>query len=181
MVREKQSEAFHSALSGYQIKELLAEPIGEEALQWIAMPAHLRRDYSDYFQENGIPIPEPSQRSWLVGLTKGEALAHPGSHLAGSFVYTRPRFHFTSAEQALLQRALMGETGEELAKSLCLSPWTVKKRWQAIYERVATVDSELLPPPVTNGAEVASVARSAGGTYSITCDSTRKSCVRSSR
>ena len=48
----------------------------------------------------------------------------------------------------------MGETCEELAASLSISPWTVKKRWQAIYERVADVDSELLLPPVANGAHV---------------------------
>jgi len=32
----------------------------------------------------------------------------------------------------------------------------VKKRWSAIYERVADVDSELLPPSVANGAHALS-------------------------
>jgi hypothetical protein len=32
----------------------------------------------------------------------------------------------------------------------------VKKRWHAIYERVADVDEELLPPAIAYGARVAS-------------------------
>src|SRR5450432_2061329 len=118
-VREKQSEAFHLALSGYHVKEFLADPIGEEALQsMVDAGACLRRDYSSYFRKSGVPTPESSQRPWLVGLTREEAFAHPGSHLAGLFVYARPRFHFTWAEQLLLQHALMGETCEDLAASL---------------------------------------------------------------
>ena len=61
--------------------------------------ARLRRDYSRYFEKHGAPIPEISQRPWLVGLTKEEALANPGSHLSSLFVYTPPRFHFSRSEQ----------------------------------------------------------------------------------
>ena len=70
------------------------------------------------------------------------------------FVYTPPRFHFNRSEQLLLHHALMGETSDDLAASLSISPWTVKKRWQAIYDRVADVDRDLLLPPVANGAHV---------------------------
>ena len=45
----------------------------------------------------------------------------------------------------------MGETCETLATSLSLSPWTVKKRWRAIYERVADIDRDLLPPSIAYG------------------------------
>jgi DNA-binding CsgD family transcriptional regulator len=85
-----------------------------------------------------------------MGLTKQEAFTHPGSNIAGLFVYTTPRFRFNRSQRVLLRHALMGETCEELATSLSISPWTVKKRWHAIYERVADVDSELLPPPIAN-------------------------------
>jgi DNA-binding CsgD family transcriptional regulator len=155
-VREKQSEAFRLDLSGYRIKEFLADTIGEEAAQWMLdSGAHLRRDYSRYFEKRDSPTPEASQRPWLVGLTKTEALANPGSYLSSFFVYAPPRFHFSHSEQLLLQHALVGETSDELANSLFISPWTVKKRWHAIYERVANVDRELLPP-VANGLHVAS-------------------------
>jgi hypothetical protein len=50
----------------------------------------------------------------------------------------------------------MGETCEELAKSLSISPWTVKKCWHAIYERVTDIDGELLPPQIACGAHVSS-------------------------
>ena len=150
-VQEKQDEAFHLVHGGYRMKEFLADPIGDEALQWMRdAGARLRRDYSDYFQKHGVPIPGSSQRPWLVGLTREEALANPGRHLSSLFVYTPPRFHFSRSEQMLLRHALVGKTCEELATSLFISPWTVKKRWRAIYERVADVDRELLLPAATS-------------------------------
>jgi len=146
-VREKQSEAFHIAHSGYRMKEFVADPMGEEALQRLLdSGARLRRDYAGYLQKNALRRPESSRRPWLVGLTKEEAFVNPGSHLSSFFVHTPPRFHFNRSEQRLLRHALMGKTCEELAASLFISPWTVKKRWHAIYERVANVDRELLLP-----------------------------------
>jgi hypothetical protein len=156
-VRDKQSEAFRNALNGYRVKEFLADAIGEETLRrMINAGTRLRRDYSNYFRKSGVPRPESSRRPWLVGLTKEEAFAHPGSNIAGIFIYTPPRFHFNYSQRVLLQHALMGETCEKLAAALSISPWTVKKRWSAIYERVADVDNELLPPSVANGAYVSS-------------------------
>jgi hypothetical protein len=156
-VREKQSEAFRLALSGYHVKEFLAEPIGEETLRWMLdAGVHLRRDYSKYFLKHGATVPKSAQRPWLVGLTKEEAFAHPGSYFAGFFAYTPPRFHFNRSEQVLLRRALMGKTCEDLAASLFISPWTVKKRWHAIYEQVADIDSELLPPSIADGRHATS-------------------------
>ena len=156
-IREKQSEAFHLALHGYRVREFLADPIGREMSQWMLdAGARVRRDYSNYFRKNRPSKPESSQRPCLVGLTKEEALAHPGSALARLFIYTPPRFHLSRSHRVLLQHALMGETCEQLAASLCLSPWTVKKRWHAIYDRVTDVDSDLLPPPIAYGAHVSS-------------------------
>jgi len=157
VVRVKQSEALHLGLSGYHVKEFLADPVGEEASQWMLdAGARLRRDYSNYFRKHHLPKPESSRRPCLVGLSKEEALACPGCNIAGLFVYTAPRFHFSRSERVLLQHALMGETCEKVAASLFLSPWTVKKRWRAIYDRVADIDSELLPPPTAYGAHASS-------------------------
>jgi hypothetical protein len=149
VIREKQNEAFHLALRGYRIKEFLADPIEWEMSQWMLHAgARLRRDYSSYFRKRGALKLKSSQRPWLVGLTKKEALAHPGSNIAGLFIYTPPRFHFNRSQRVLLQHALMGETCQNLATSLSVSPWTVKKRWHAIYDRVADVDRELLPSSI---------------------------------
>jgi len=152
-IREKQSAAFSLALRGYRIKEFLTDPIGRETSQWMLdAGARLRRDYSNYFRQNPFLEPESSQRPCLVGLTKEEALKRPGSNVASLFIYTAPRFYFSQSQRTLLQHALMGQTCEKLATSLSVSPWTVKKRWQAIYERVTDVDNELLPPPIASGA-----------------------------
>ena len=149
-VREKRYEALQLVIGGYQVKEFLANPIGERAYEeMIDAGAKRRRDDSGREPNGAARTPF---RARLVGLTRKEAEAHPGSQLAGLFVYTPPRFHFSPSEQTLLQHALTGETGEDSAASLSLSPWTVKKRWQTVYERVALVDKELLPTRIANRA-----------------------------
>src|SRR5262249_7722339 len=138
-------------------KEFLADPVGEETSQWMLdAGARLRRDYSNYFRRNHLPKPKSSKQPCLVGLSKKEALAHPGGNIASLFIYTAPRFHFRRSQRLLLQHALMGKTCEKLAASLSISPWTVKKCWHAIYDRVADVDGELLPPPIAYGAHASS-------------------------
>jgi DNA-binding CsgD family transcriptional regulator len=152
LARAKQSDALRFGLSGYRIKEFLAYPVGEGALRWMLNAgARIRRPYSNCFQNRTSFRPAFSQRPCLVGLTKKEALAHPGSSVADLFIYTPPRFLFSRSQRILLLHALRGETCETLAASLSVSPWTVKKRWHAIYERVADVDSELLPLPIADG------------------------------
>jgi DNA-binding CsgD family transcriptional regulator len=151
-VRAKQSEALHLGLSGYRIKEFLADPVGEDALQWMLNAgARIRPPYSSNFRNGTFSRAASSQRPCLVGLTKKEALANPGSSVADLFIYTPPRFLFSRSQRILLQHALRGETCETLADSLSVSRWTVKKRWHAIYDRVADVDSELLPSPIADG------------------------------
>jgi DNA-binding NarL/FixJ family response regulator len=151
-LREKRHEAFQLAMSGYQIKEFLVNPIGELAYEeTIDAGAKLRCDFS-HLERGSNGWTKNLSQPRLVGLTRKEAEAHPGSQLAGLFVYIPPRFHFSRSEQSLLQHALTGETCEDLATSLSLSPWTVKKRWHTIYERVTATDDSLLPAPIPNGA-----------------------------
>jgi hypothetical protein len=156
-VREKLAEAFHLAHQGYNLKEVICGPIGEDTLRW-ALDAgfKLRRDYCDFYHATNLRVPEAVKRPWLVGLTKEEAFANYGSRASGLFVFTTPRFRFSSCEQAVLRCSLAGETDEEMASHLCISPWTVKKRWQSIYERVSRIDIGLLPSAVR---EIASESR----------------------
>jgi len=156
-VRAKQGEALRLGLSGYRVKEFLAYPLGEEALQWMLNAgARIRHHYSNYFRNSTVFPSVFSQQACLVGLTKKEAFAYPGSSVAGLFIYTPPRFLFSRSQRVLLLHALSGETCETLAASLSVSRWTVKKRWHAIYERVADVDSELSPPSIAYGAHATS-------------------------
>ena len=99
-------------------------------------------------------VPADNQR--IDGMGVGAVAAHSGGNIASLFVYTAPRFYFSRSERVLLQHALMGETCEQLAASLSISPWTVKKRWHAIYDRVTDVDPELLPPSIAYGAHASS-------------------------
>jgi DNA-binding CsgD family transcriptional regulator len=152
-VREKQIEAFFHCHRGYRLKEFLADAIGETALERkLFAGARLRREYSCYFRSQRIQPPDASLRPRLVGLTKEEARANPGSLLSSLFVHTPPKFRFSDSEQLLLQQAMMGETTEELAASLCISVSTVKKRWRAIYDRVGDIDPQLLGNSATDGS-----------------------------
>ena len=156
-VREKQSEALRLCLSGYHIKEFLANPLEEEALQWMLNAgARIRRHCSNCFRNSPVFRPAFSQRPCLVGLTREEAFAYPGSSVSSLFIYTPPRFRFSRSQRVLLRHALMGKTCQQVASSLSISPWTVKKRWHAIYDRVADVDSNLLPPPIAYGSHALS-------------------------
>ncbi len=143
--------------SGYRLKALLTEAIGARRLQ-----VHLgggwtvRSDYADFYQSN--PAPPEAVRPCLVGLTREEALANPGLAVSTLFSYTPPCLGLRPGEQALLLEALDGKTDEELAAALGLSLWTVKKRWQAVYDRVADALPGLLPPP---GDVLAAPARGA--------------------
>ena len=155
--RAKQHDALHLALSGYHIKEFLANPIGVNTTQWMLdAGARFGGDYSNYFRKHHLRKPEPSRGPSLVGLTKAEALAHPGSNLSALFIYTPPRFRFNRSQRVLLRHALMGETCDQVAASLSISAWTVKKRWQAIYERVEDIDTDLLPPAIACGSRASS-------------------------
>ncbi len=122
-VREKQSGAFHMTHAGYRIREVLADAIDDEELHWMLdAGAHVRRDYASYFDKHRAPT-RYSRRPRLVGLTKKEAWANPGSYPSSFFVYTLPRFRFNRSEQLLLHHALMGETSDDLATSLSISSW----------------------------------------------------------
>ena len=76
----------------------------------------------------------------MLKLLPGES-----SGLSPLFVYSPPRFFFRAGEQEVLKQALLGETDDDLASTLNISRSAVKKRWSAIYERVAAQDAELLP------------------------------------
>ena len=98
------------------MKEILADPIDDEELHWMLdAGAHVRRDYSSYFQKHCAPT-RYSPRPRLVGLTKGEAWANPGSYLSSFFVHTPPRFHFNRSEQLLLHHALNGRDFRRLGR-----------------------------------------------------------------
>src|SRR5439155_8159511 len=110
IVREKQYESMRLILKGYRVKEFLAAEFEEESLRWMLGAGNrLRRDYSNWFQKHGVPKPESSQWPRLVGLTKEEVLANPGSSIPALFLYTPSRFQFDRSQRMIPPRASIGK------------------------------------------------------------------------
>jgi DNA-binding CsgD family transcriptional regulator len=139
-------EAFIAAHRGYRLKEILQEFWDEIEPEYVVKGwGRVRGDYADWFRSRGLALPPAGRRPYLVGITRDEALAAPGSPMASLFVHAPPRFGFTPAEQRLLGEALHGRTDAELAHALGVRPTTVKARWRTIYDRVDAVAGALMP------------------------------------
>lgn len=138
-------ENFISSHAGYRFKEFLHEVYGSESRDYLLGGGNfLRRDYRECLGASLKGVPE-KVRPYLVGCTREEAFGHPGSYMAVFFSkMTRARFPFNPGEKKILERALAGDTDEDIAESLHFSPWTIKKRWQTLYDKVMKVDPELL-------------------------------------
>jgi DNA-binding CsgD family transcriptional regulator len=153
LVRFKMLEAFIAEHRGYRIKEVLQEFWDEVEPEWVVNGwGRVRTDYADWFSRRGLTPPSAGKRPYLIGITREEALAAPGSPMGSVFVHSIPRFGFTLAEQRLLGEALTGRTDAQLARVLRVAPSTVKARWRTIYDRVSEVESALMPVAADAGA-----------------------------
>jgi hypothetical protein len=99
---------------------------------------------------------EESTRRWggdraLMILTSEEALAVPGNLAQPLFHYQEPVLGLHHVDQHLLQAALGDLTDEELAQKLSTHVSTVKKRWMAIFERIARVRPDFFPETSRDG------------------------------
>jgi hypothetical protein len=88
----------------------------------------------------------PEQDRFFVLLTRERALSVPYSIAIEMFHYSEPKLRLRPADQQLLMTGLQGHTDEEISQQLGVSLAVVKKRWIAIYERIAKVKPELLGP-----------------------------------
>jgi hypothetical protein len=75
----------------------------------------------------------------LVALTRRDAFSVSGSIAASMFQYQEPILDLRDREKRLLAGALTHRSDRELAASMNLSPATIKKRWQALFEQIAEV------------------------------------------
>lgn len=141
----KSVESFIWLLRGYNLKQMLQELCDEISPPFILDGlAQVLTDFGDYYRRTGVPAPPPGARFYLAGITREEAMAAPGRAIAPIFAYTPPRLFFSPCERRLLDRALLGETDRQLAKSLGRALPTVKSLWRTIYNRVGMVDPALL-------------------------------------
>jgi len=125
---------------GYRCNELLQEFYDDFTCAWATGAGfRLRSDYSRHVADSAV-------RPRLYGVTAAEAAESAGTLVSTIFNYQPPLFFFRPNEQELLIEALVGETDETLAMSLGVALVTVRKRWDAIYERVADVLPDMLQP-----------------------------------
>ena len=130
--------------SGYRTKEILEE-FYDPYNTALALGAGFapRNDFHAYNERHAAP---PNQRPCLLGATGDEVRERPGTIAATVFHYQPPCFYFKSAEQELLLYAMLGETDKEIAVRLHLAEITLRKRWSAIYERIAATAPNFFLP-----------------------------------
>lgn len=121
--------AFIGLHKGYQIKRVMVEAFGLKELAFYAIASlfHPLKSYNLTLQA--------SRCSFLLELTRKDVTSMPTHPLLPIFAYTHPRCFFAPGEKELLERALEGNTDEELAIDLGLSLSAIKKRWARIFER----------------------------------------------
>lgn len=90
----------------------------------------------------------------ILRLTAEEALADPYRRFCTLFFPPKPRFHFSSGEQMLIEYALLECSDGDAANTLHLSVDALKKRWRSIYRKVDTI-----APEVLSGAESGTARR----------------------
>lgn len=141
-------ESFFWVHGGYYFREILFELRGARArLFSLSGGFHERSDYAAFYRAEGRAAPAPTERQWLLGVTRAEAEQQRGSYISSLFAFDRPRLGLRPGEQSLLEHALRGQTDEEIAHTLAASLSTVKTRWRAIYDRVVDRAPALLPEP----------------------------------
>jgi hypothetical protein len=152
-IRMRLVKGFLDDFRGYRLREVLGEVQGEEELQWALAGGYvLRESYDGWYRTRT----EPSPRHYLVSITREEALAVEASVMSLLFHYREPVCRFTLSERRLLEAALTLQTDAEIASDLEISVSAVKKRWAAIFNRVADRIPELIdasPRELTRGPQ----------------------------
>lgn len=149
----KQAEQFIESHAGYKVQEYLQEVYGPALRDFVlAAGSRLVHDYSGKKWKPLLKKVSKEDWPYLTGFRPGAAQVRVGtmaSQLQAKAL--PPRFQLAPSEKEMLAQALSGKTDEELASTLHLSHWTVKKRWQAIYLKVKKADSDLLDDLAVTG------------------------------
>lgn len=134
------------AFAGYRMNAIYVELYDEMTRAWGDTFGYDRlTDFTAWYEQNGgVPSIYDDKHPYLYGIAKPKALRKFGSMVTTFFYYTPPCFGFTPPEQELLLWALGGDKDDYLSDRLCIAPVTVRKRWDAIYRRVADVQPDFL-------------------------------------
>ena len=145
-VRVILGRAYQEIHVGYRMSRILYELVDERDF------VHVQNNNSfrviDRFEE--FRRAHPGAR-WnldraLTAATTESMRADPHSIAAGLFHhFVEPQFGLTRAQQELLESALDGMDDQAASKDLSVSVAAIKRRWQAIFERVAAIRPDLCP------------------------------------
>lgn len=138
--------AFTDQHRGFLLKELIAQAVNIEALTIQLRSGGFLLDEHGQYTTPVDPDPEKIfPNPHFLGITRTLAKQQYGSWVSLLFVYDPPRFDLRPGEQRFLMFALDGLTDADLAEKLCLSLSAVKKTWRRIYDKIGTIDPELIP------------------------------------
>jgi DNA-binding CsgD family transcriptional regulator len=147
-VYRKLANVFLESHRGFFLKEAIGHHV--ETVERLQLVSQIGGKLWDpiagcYTSALGTDPEEILKSPHVLGLSREEEIRRPGSWMGGLFEYQPPQFGFSRSEQRLLLLALNGGTDHELSRQLGISPFTVKKTWRAIYERVGDSRPELIP------------------------------------
>lgn len=138
--------AFADRHGGNRLKWLLGEVGGPRLLDLTSRAGcQILNDYPKWAHGEG------GKRYYLMGLSREAAMQVENQWITRMFTYFVPHFHFTESQRTILVLAREGHTDAEIGEQIGVSPDAVKKRWGAIYARVAEVFPSLLPESPLGG------------------------------
>lgn len=123
--REEASRNFFHIHRGLRIWQYLRETYSQNAA--------LHDHNAGMRKRCAITRPASIRTPHLYGIDREEALSCPGQMVERIFPEHTPILNLRPLHRELLNRALVGETDEDLAESLGLSVAAIKSRWKAVY------------------------------------------------
>jgi hypothetical protein len=131
--------------AGFNINTILGETHGEDFGRFVQLGGY--RIIRDFQRESPDDFIGVSSADWpyLAMLRKGWLKPAANNPLSELFTSPRPRLGFSTAQQRLLEYALMEETDSSIATLLGVSFDRVKKVWLEIHEKTLREMPFLVP------------------------------------
>jgi hypothetical protein len=129
--------------SGYRIKHVVQEGLGTELHAYL-LTTGVRVVRSFPIRPPVVPCRRDGPPTHVYGLSRDGRPEDLGPHWWMFFNPPEPRLGLSEGEKETLERALEDETDDDMARSLGISIWTVKKRWQNLYSKVEQVAPAVL-------------------------------------
>ena len=147
--------AYVQTHSGFQIKEMFAQPTDPFVLQVQLKTGSFVWDVSagKWVSGEGADVEKLIDQPFMVGVTRDLAEKNVGTWVSEVFKWTPPRIGFAPSEQRLLLAALQGLTDDELSSNLMISHSAVKNAWRSVYARTAELMPDLLPDSRTSNGD----------------------------